>query len=102
MARRRGEFSSHVARTAHQTQHECWICGEGRREDDPWEIHHLIYIASEIGKTMPLAVIQSLANARKVHASCHHEYHSSYPEPPLEDVQEVLSNCPTQYTLNLR
>jgi len=96
MARRRGEFSQYIKDTVHATQNKCWICGEGERSGDPWHIHHLIYVASRVGKQLPVVIIESLYNAALVHSTCHAKWHKMHLEPPEWVVREVLEAYGTQ------
>jgi 5-methylcytosine-specific restriction endonuclease McrA len=42
----------------------CWICGQGRKQDDPWQADHLIPLADG-GLRSPLAAAHRSCNIRR-------------------------------------
>lgn len=92
---RQGDFSPETKALV-RSRGVCADCGEGPVKEDPWEVHHIIYLCSEVGKNMPFAILQSLENSELFHSSCHRSFHYWYAEPPREDVERVLNAYATR------
>jgi hypothetical protein len=52
------------ARIVRATARICWICGQGRKDDDPWQADHLIPLADG-GVRSPLAAAHRSCNIRR-------------------------------------
>jgi hypothetical protein len=52
------------ARIVRDNARICWICGEGRKDDDPWQADHLIPLADG-GVRSPLAAAHRSCNIRR-------------------------------------
>lgn len=68
----------------------CVECGAEYDPDDPFHVHHRIFIASEAARQFPLELIRSIANAALMHRSCHYSYHNLFDEPPQSEVDAVV------------
>ena len=84
------EFTNRIKETVY-ARGVCEECGCGFDKDDPWEVHHIIWIQFGLEIGIPHAVLKSLANARLLHRSCHHSLHNNLTEPEKKDVDSVLN-----------
>lgn len=91
MAKREGEFPYEVWKAV-MSREVCEECEYGLDENDPFQVHHKIFLASVAAKQFPLAALRSIANAQLLHTSCHNHIHNVYDEPPQEVVQEVAGD----------
>jgi len=86
--RREGDFSQ-IVREAVIDRGVCSECGMGKLDDDPWRVHHRVFLASEAAKQFPLIALQSIYNANLMHNSCHNSYHTEVDEPPQSEIDAV-------------
>lgn len=98
MARREGDFPSHVYHEVF-ARAICEECGCGFDLQDPFHIHHIIWLEWGIKNNIPLEILKSVANARLLHKSCHEHFHNLYDGPPQEDIDLVLSQVAIQISL---
>lgn len=98
MARREGDFPTHVYHELF-SRAVCEECGCGPDPEDPFHIHHIIWLEWGKNHGIPLEVLRSVANARLIHKSCHDHLHNIYDEPPQEDIDFVLSQVAIQISL---
>ena len=86
---RRGEFSL-ATKDRVIRRGVCAECGGEYDPKDPWHIHHIIFIDSVIGRTLPDWILSCIANAELLHKGCHNHIHNVLDEPTDQDVNRVL------------
>lgn len=79
----------------------CAECGCGEDKEDPWHVHHIIFLSSVIARELPKYILKSEANGMLLHRSCHHHLHNMYDEPPQRDIDEVLAKTGVPMRLGL-
>lgn len=95
MSRRKAEFSYDIYNTV-LARGVCEECGCGPLDDDPWRVHHRIWIDWGIRHGYSISVLRSIENACLVHESCHNSLHNELDEPEQRDIDFVLSQVAIQ------
>lgn len=102
MARPRSVEFSIATKEVVYSRGVCAECGAGYDPNDPFEVHHIIWVAYGLEMGVPHAVLSCLANAELLHRSCHQHLHNLYDKPPESDVKRVMKSVPKQHKLALR
>lgn len=79
----------------------CDECGLEAMGDNPWQVHHLIWVSYAYIHKIPQIIVTSPLNGSLKHESCHEQFHLKNENQPIEDVLRVLSLIPEQLELEL-